>query len=165
MTDYYKVLEIERGANEEEVKKAYKKMAIKHHPDKGGDEDAFKKVAEAYEVLSNKEKRRLYDMGVSGHPHVVNPHDIFRQFFGGGGPMMATMSTMGGMGTMGAMGTMSTMSTQVVGDMKITTETIINGNTRQETITETNMRTGETRVQTKTETQAPCRQSFEIFFG
>ena len=63
--DYYDVLGVARGADAEEIKKAYRKMAIKYHPDKNpGDKEAeenFKEAAEAYEVLSNAEKRRRYD--------------------------------------------------------------------------------------------------------
>lgn len=163
MLDYYNVLGVERNANDDDIKKAYKKMAVKHHPDKGGDEESFKKVAEAYEVLSDKEKRRLYDMGVYNRQGrqatFVNPHDIFKQFFGAG-----PMTSMGPM-SMGGMMSVST-STRIMGDMKVTTETRVSGKTKQETITETNMRTGESRVTTSTTTtETPERQSFEIFFG
>ncbi|EKE20926.1 MAG: hypothetical protein ACD_7C00427G0002 [uncultured bacterium] len=62
MSDYYKTLGIEKGASEEEIKKAYRKLAHKHHPDKeGGDEDKFKEINEAYQVLSDKTKRAQYD--------------------------------------------------------------------------------------------------------
>ena len=63
--DYYKVLGIDKNASEDEIKKSYKKLAIKYHPDKNpGDkkaEEIFKKVGEAYGVLSDKEKRAAYD--------------------------------------------------------------------------------------------------------
>lgn len=62
--DFYKVLGISRTANDDEIKKAYRKLALKYHPDKNktpGAEDRFKEVAEAYEVLSDKSKRELYD--------------------------------------------------------------------------------------------------------
>ena len=63
--DYYEVLEVSRSASTDEIKKAYRKIAIKYHPDKNpGDKDAeeiFKAAAEAYEVLSNNEKRQRYD--------------------------------------------------------------------------------------------------------
>ncbi|MCC5938052.1 MAG: molecular chaperone DnaJ [Lunatimonas sp.] len=98
--DYYEVLGIAKGANADEIKKAYRKMAIKYHPDKNPDnpeaEEKFKEAAEAYEVLSNPEKRQRYDQfghqGVSGSSGYggagMNMDDIFSQFgdiFGGGG--------------------------------------------------------------------------------
>lgn len=59
--DYYKILGINKGASEEEIKFAFRKLAHKYHPDKGGDERKFKEINEAYQVLSNKEKRAQYD--------------------------------------------------------------------------------------------------------
>jgi molecular chaperone DnaJ len=60
--DYYSILGVEKGASDEEIKKAYRKLAHKHHPDKqGGDEAKFKEVNEAYQVLSDKQKRAQYD--------------------------------------------------------------------------------------------------------
>lgn len=62
--DYYKVLGVARGANDDEIKKAYRKLALKYHPDKNKSpqaEERFKEVAEAYEVLSDKKKRDIYD--------------------------------------------------------------------------------------------------------
>ena len=62
--DYYKILGISRGASEEDIKKAYKKMALKYHPDKNksaGAEEKFKEIAEAYEVLSDPQKRQVFD--------------------------------------------------------------------------------------------------------
>ncbi len=62
MKDYYKTLGVEKGASEEEVKKAFRKLAHTYHPDKsGGDETKFKEVSEAYSVLSDKKKRQQYD--------------------------------------------------------------------------------------------------------
>ena len=101
--DYYKVLGIDKGASESEIKKAYRKSAIKYHPDKNpGDKDAeakFKEAAEAYEVLGNSDKRAKYDQfghaafeGAGGFGSGgMNMDDIFSQFgdifgsaFGGG---------------------------------------------------------------------------------
>ena len=60
--DYYKILGVNRDTSEEDVKKAYRKLAHKHHPDKsGGDEEKFKEINAAYQVLSDKEKRKQYD--------------------------------------------------------------------------------------------------------
>ncbi|CAM6014673.1 unnamed protein product [Sphagnum balticum] len=92
-TRYYNVLGVSKSASQEELKKAYRKLAIKNHPDKGGDSEKFKEISQAYEVLSDPEKRDLYDqygedalkegMGGGGASH--NPFDIFESFFGGGG--------------------------------------------------------------------------------
>jgi len=83
--DYYKILGVEKSANEEDIKKAYRKLAHQHHPDKaGGNEQKFKEINEAYQVLSNKQKRQQYDRfgrtfdGSTGSPH-SGP-------FGQGGP-------------------------------------------------------------------------------
>ena len=62
--DYYKILGIAKVASEDDVRKAYRKMALKFHPDKNksaGAEEKFKEIAEAYEVLSDKRKRDIYD--------------------------------------------------------------------------------------------------------
>jgi molecular chaperone DnaJ len=106
--DYYKILEVERKASKEEIKKAFHKLAHKYHPDKkGGDEAKFKEVNEAYQVLSDDTKRSEYDTygrvsgagGGGGGPQPgysgfegfgggfdgVDLGDIFNDFFGGGG--------------------------------------------------------------------------------
>lgn len=62
--DYYKVLGIAKGASEDEIKKAYRKQALRFHPDKNkspGAEDKFKEIAEAYDVLSDAKKKDIYD--------------------------------------------------------------------------------------------------------
>jgi molecular chaperone DnaJ len=98
--DYYEILSVERGASEEEIKKAYRKLALKYHPDKNpGDkasEEKFKELGEAYEALSDPQKRAEYDQyghaafdprqrasGRAGPFH--DPFDIFREVFGGAG--------------------------------------------------------------------------------
>ena len=94
--DYYEVLGVSKGATEAEIKKAYRKLALKHHPDKNpGDaaaEEKFKEAAEAYEVLSNPDKKARYDqfghagMGQGFGGGGMNMDDIFSQFgdiFGG----------------------------------------------------------------------------------
>ncbi|MDD2696777.1 MAG: molecular chaperone DnaJ [Candidatus Pacebacteria bacterium] len=61
MKDYYQILGISRQASQDEIKKAYYKLAHKYHPDKGGDEKKFKEISEAYRILSNKERKAQYD--------------------------------------------------------------------------------------------------------
>src|SRR5277367_4170621 len=98
--DYYHVLGVERNASPEEVKKAYRKLAVKHHPDKNpGDkaaEEKFKELGEAYEALIDPARRAAYDQ--FGHAAFAprlrsgrggggfhDPADIFREVFGGTG--------------------------------------------------------------------------------
>uniref|UniRef100_A0A8P0PLM7 DnaJ heat shock protein family (Hsp40) member B6 n=1 Tax=Canis lupus familiaris TaxID=9615 RepID=A0A8P0PLM7_CANLF len=109
MVDYYEVLGVQRHASAEDIKKAYRKLALKWHPDKNPEnkeeaERKFKQVAEAYEVLSDAKKRDIYDRygkeglngGGGGGLHFDtpfefgftfrNPDDVFREFFGGRDP-------------------------------------------------------------------------------
>jgi len=92
--DYYKALGVSRSASDSEIKKAYKKLSRKYHPDKNKDDGAeakFVEVAQAYEVLSTPEKRQIYDRhgeeGLKAHEsgRPSNPFDVFQNFFGGGG--------------------------------------------------------------------------------
>ena len=83
--DYYNVLGVERGASDGEIKKAYRKLAMKFHPDRNkGDEtaeDRFKDISEAYAVLSDKDKKRQYDMfGAEGFGQRFSQEDIFQSF-------------------------------------------------------------------------------------
>lgn len=74
MKDYYKILGVNPDASEEEIRQAYYKLAHKYHPDKGGDPEKFKEINEAYQVLSDKEKRRQYDM----YGRVFETEDVFK---------------------------------------------------------------------------------------
>ena len=58
---FYELLGVDKEATFDQIKKAYRKLAIKHHPDKGGDPEKFKEITNAYETLSDREKRDLYD--------------------------------------------------------------------------------------------------------
>ncbi len=101
--DLYKVLGVEKSASKADIKKAYRNLAKKHHPDKGGDAEKFKKINEAYEVLGDDQKRANYDQfgsagpnmggfggggfssgGFQGNVNFDGFEDIFSSFFGGG---------------------------------------------------------------------------------
>lgn len=90
--DYYKILGVPRTATADEIKKAFRKLARKHHPDAGGDEAKFKEINEAYEVLSDDKKRKLYDQyGTANENQIprgwggsVNADDIFGSGGAGG---------------------------------------------------------------------------------
>lgn len=109
--DYYDVLGVSKDANEDELKKAYRKLALKFHPDKNhapGATEAFKKIGNAYAVLSNADKRRQYDLSGGEEPSNpsqshgggfdfhrgfeadITPEDLFNMFFGGGFPSSST---------------------------------------------------------------------------
>ena len=93
--DYYEILGVKKDATEQEIKKAYRKLAVRWHPDKNPDnkeeaEERFKEISEAYSVLSDPKKRQEYDYGgatfdFSGFDF-SDAHDIFKNFFGGKDP-------------------------------------------------------------------------------
>ena len=98
--DYYEVLGLSKGASSDEIKKAYRKLAVKYHPDKNPDDNAseeeFKEIGEAYEALSDPEKKSAYDQfghaafnsrakAGRGGGGFHDPFDIFREAFSGGG--------------------------------------------------------------------------------
>lgn len=86
--DYYGILGLSRGASDADIKKAYRSLAMKHHPDRGGDEAKFKDINAAYEALSNPEKKQIIDMG--GDPNAQggggfrNQANPFEFHFGSG---------------------------------------------------------------------------------
>ncbi|HEY5037225.1 MAG TPA: molecular chaperone DnaJ [Chthoniobacterales bacterium] len=96
--DYYEILSVERTASGDEIKRSYRKLAVKFHPDKNPDdpqaEEKFKELGEAYDVLMDEQKRAAYDRyghaafsqgGMGGRGGFTDPFDIFREVFGGGG--------------------------------------------------------------------------------
>ncbi|MDA9554734.1 molecular chaperone DnaJ [Pelobium sp.] len=141
--DYYDILGVSKSASADEIKKAYRKLAIKYHPDKNPDdkaaEDKFKEAAEAYEVLSNPEKKQRYDQfghagsqagfggGYGGGG--MNMEDIFSQFgdiFGGGGGSPFD-SFFGGGGQSSRGGRRVQRGTNLRIKVKLTLEEIANG--------------------------------------
>lgn len=140
--DYYDVLGVSRSTSTEEIKKAYRKLAIKYHPDKNPDdksaEEKFKEAAEAYEVLSNPEKKQRYDHyghagvgGASGGGYGgggMNMEDIFSQFgdiFGSGGGSPFESFFGGGQQSRG--GRRVSKGTNLRIKVKLTLEEIANG--------------------------------------
>lgn len=127
MVDYYKVLGVPKTASQEDIKKAYRKLALKWHPDKNPDnkeeaEQQFKELAEAYEVLSDKSKRDAYDRYGNDHTRQTgssntdfsdfpgftftfrNPDDVFKDFFGGQDPFANFFDDFSSFGSSSRMG-------------------------------------------------------------
>lgn len=139
--DYYEILGLDKSASKDEIKKAYRKTAIKFHPDKNPDdkdaEEKFKEAAEAYEILSNDEKRQRYDR--FGHQGVgsgaggfsgggMNMDDIFSQFgdiFGGGGGGGSPFDSFFGGGGRGGRRTRKGTNLRI--KLKLTLQEIANG--------------------------------------
>ena len=77
--DYYEILGVSKTTNKEDIKKAYKRLALEHHPDKGGDAEKFKEISEAYAVLTDDTKKQQYDQfGHAGFDQRYSQEDIFR---------------------------------------------------------------------------------------
>lgn len=90
---FYELLGVSKEADASEIKKAYRKAALQHHPDRGGDAERFKEISKAHEILSDPEKRALYDEGGEealegggggGGPAGMDIFDLFGGGFGGG---------------------------------------------------------------------------------
>jgi DnaJ homolog subfamily B member 4 len=93
---YYDILGVSRKASDKEIKKAYRKLAIQHHPDKGGNEDTFKEISKAYQTLSNPDEKAIYDQyGEAGLEMGAGPNAGNYAFSTGGNPFF-------GSGTSGA---------------------------------------------------------------
>lgn len=128
-TKYYEVLGVPKTASQDDLKKAYRKAAFKNHPDKGGDPEKFKELSQAYDVLSDPEKRELYDqygedglmgeggMGGAGH----DPFDFFENIFG--------KSPFGGGGS--SRGRRQRRGEDVVHPLKVSLEDLHNGTSKK----------------------------------
>ena len=148
--NYYKILDLQNNATDEEVKKAYKKMAIKYHPDKQCDktepekkeaEEKFKTIADAYDVLTNKEKHMPSFAQGNFRRGSIDPHEIFNQIF-----QDMNMSQSGiFMNGFHGMNVSINMPTQVNSVVRSSSISFVNGR-RVETINETI--NGVTRQQT-----------------
>ncbi|KAK5867373.1 hypothetical protein PBY51_011873 [Eleginops maclovinus] len=120
-TGFYDLLGVSPESSQDELKKAYRKLALKYHPDKNPNEgEKFKLISQAYEVLSNPEKRALYDQGgeqaikEGGMGGGTSPMDMFNMFFGGGGRMQRERR-----------------GKNVVHQLSVTLEEMYNGSTRK----------------------------------
>lgn len=80
--DYYKILGVAKDANADDIKKAFRKLAHEHHPDKGGEAEKFKEINEAYQVLGNNEKRQKYDRFGSDFANAAGGRGGFEGFSG-----------------------------------------------------------------------------------
>ena len=167
--NYYDILDVPKDASADVIKKQYKKKALKHHPDRGGNSEMFKKISEAYQTLSDPEKKQEYDntnpfsqnmptTGANFHhhrqqPHFVDPNIIFQHFFNNNffqqPPQhvqhpQARNTTTFNIRTSSMGGYQKSVSTQIHGDTKIETTTEIKNGVKTQTVKQTNTKTGET---------------------
>lgn len=164
--DFYAILNINKNATTDEIKKQYKKLALKHHPDRGGNPEMFKKISEAYQTLSDPEKKKEYDdpnpfsRSDGGHFHrpgnFVDPNVIFQHFFNNNvafhqaprGQNTTSFNiripTNGNPGSMGASISQKRTSTEIRGNLKTETTVEIKNGVKTQTIKQTNINTGKT---------------------
>ena len=170
--DYYKILNVSKNATSDEIKKQYKKMALKYHPDRsGGDTEMFKKVSEAYEILSNPEKKSEYDnpspfsqqMPRTHFYHsrrdFVDSNIIFKEFFNNSDFFQKPLERINTRtfnirtGSMGVTDRRNVyqkrVSTQIRGNTKIETTTEVRNGVKREIVKEINMETGQTSTNIK----------------
>lgn len=127
MSDYYQLLELDKNASASEIKKAYRKLALKYHPDKNKDpsaEQKFKDISVAYETLSNADKRRNYDMFGESNSEMSDPLDLFKTFFGDNSNMNLFMGVPPSHFASGGTSKFSSTSVTINGNTKITRTTI-----------------------------------------
>lgn len=151
MKDYYTILQLNRNASIDDIKKQYKVLARKFHPDKGGDENKFKEISEAFQTLSDPKKKAQYDNPFPTRL-TSSSHDLFSQAFMS--QMFQTQSHSQSFGFNGLFANMNINSNNSVSNFK---QTIITNNIKKEitkeningkirtTIRETNLSTGQTK--------------------
>mgnify|MGYP006088881981 CR=1 FL=1 len=171
--DCYFILGVAKDASSEVIKRQYKMLALKHHPDRGGDPEMFKKISEAYQTLSDPEKKSEYDNpnpfshqmpGGAGNfrhhsqqAHFVDPNIIFQHFFNNNDffqqhprhePHARNATTFNirtsSIGGMGGNVFQKRVSTQIHGDTIIEKTTEIKNGVKTQTVKRTNVKTGET---------------------
>ncbi|KAL4424806.1 hypothetical protein ABPG77_000846 [Micractinium sp. CCAP 211/92] len=121
-TRYYEILGVDKNASDAEIKKAHRKLALKYHPDKGGDEEKFKEINEAFDCLRDPEKRRVYDQ--------FGEEAVKEGMGGGGGGGPADIFDLFGMGG-GRRAPRERRSEDVVHKMKVGLEEMYKGSTRK----------------------------------
>ena len=128
MKDFYAILGVDKSSNKEQIKSSYKKLALKYHPDKNMEnkdeaEKKFKEISEAYEILSDDEKRRNYDNGQNIVINNSNPFDIFETMFNKKDVFHVNINNLHNLHNLHNMGSNFTSvntSTQIIGNKKIT---------------------------------------------
>eukprot|EP01023_Acetabularia_acetabulum_P045968 TRINITY_DN4691_c0_g1_i1.p1 TRINITY_DN4691_c0_g1~~TRINITY_DN4691_c0_g1_i1.p1 ORF type:complete len:466 (-),score=78.28 TRINITY_DN4691_c0_g1_i1:575-1843(-) len=125
-TRYYKLLGVEKNASDAELKKAHRKLALKHHPDKGGDAEKFQEINQAYDVLKDPKKREVYDQ---------YGEDAIKEGMGGGGGGGVSDLFEGIFGGMGGRSRKPQKSEDVVHKIKVSLKELYNGNTRKLSLT------------------------------
>ena len=135
MTNYYDILNVNKNATKDEIKNAYKKLALKHHPDKNIENkeehaNKFKEISEAYEILSDDNKRHNYDCGRNIVINQQNPFDIFSNIFNDNNSFNINGFNISEFSNINV-GTSINTTTHIIGNKKITriekTETTSNG--------------------------------------
>ncbi|KAJ8601658.1 hypothetical protein CTAYLR_010455 [Chrysophaeum taylorii] len=131
---YYEILEIPKSASSKEIKSAYRRLALKWHPDKNPENpdaaDEFRKVAEAYEVLSDEKRRREYDAGGRGQRRTARPadfrsaDDVFKEFFGSTNPFGSHFEDFFGGGAFGGSASSFVHTTTTTVDGRTVTRTV-----------------------------------------
>ena len=128
MKDFYAILGVDKSSNKEQIKSSYKKLALKYHPDKNMEnkdeaEKKFKEISEAYEILSDDEKRRNYDNGQNIVINNRNPFDIFETMFNRKNAFHVNINNLHNLNNLNNMSgnfTSINTSTQIIGNKKIT---------------------------------------------